>query len=274
MTPRVTVLTATYNWSSVLPYSIGSALAQTFADFELLVLGDGCTDDSAEVVRGIGDPRVQWIELPRHGHQSGPNNEGIRRARGEYIAYLGHDDLWLPHHLEVLVAALDAGADFAHAAMAIVLADGTAHHAATLAPTGCAHRRAMIDVIGGWNEYRTLTVMPEEDLWNRARAAGMRFTFVPRLTSIKLPAAWRRHVYRERPSHEQAAWQQRIRSEPDLEMKLLVSMAMRRDPPPTIPQRIARVLLHPRLLPGILWRRLQPRGALVQTMKRYKGVSD
>jgi glycosyltransferase involved in cell wall biosynthesis len=114
MPPRVTVIIPTYNWSSVLPYSIGSVLAQTFTDFELLVVGDGCTDDSAAVVGAIEDPRVRWIDLqPGTGHQSGPNNEGLRQGRGELIAYLGHDDLWFRHHLSAAVAALDAGGDLA-----------------------------------------------------------------------------------------------------------------------------------------------------------------
>lgn len=86
-TPRVTVIIPTYNWSSVLPYSIGSVLRQGFGDFELLVIGDGCTDDSGDVVGGIADPRVRWINRPVNaGHQLAPNNEGIRRARGGVIA--------------------------------------------------------------------------------------------------------------------------------------------------------------------------------------------
>src|SRR3954452_8082281 len=106
--PRVTVIIATYNWSAVLPYSIGSVLRQTFRDFELLVVGDGCTDDSEQVVTSIDDPRVRWINLPRNTrHQSGPNNEGLCHARGELIAYLGHDDLWLPHHLKSHVKMYD-----------------------------------------------------------------------------------------------------------------------------------------------------------------------
>jgi glycosyltransferase involved in cell wall biosynthesis len=106
--PRVTVIIPTYNWSTVLSYAIRSVLRQTFTDFELLVIGDGCTDDSEQVVSAIDDPRVQWINLPVNSrHQSTPNNEGLKRASGEYIAYLGHDDLWLPHHLGVTVAALD-----------------------------------------------------------------------------------------------------------------------------------------------------------------------
>src|ERR1019366_8758170 len=103
------------NWSSVLPYSIGSVLRQRFTDFELLVIGDGCTDDSQQVVTAIADPRRRWINLPvNHGHQSAANKEGLRQARGSIIASLGHDDLWLPHHLEVMVSAIDGGADAAH----------------------------------------------------------------------------------------------------------------------------------------------------------------
>src|SRR3954469_5228985 len=106
--PRVTVIIATYNWSNVLPYSIGSVLRQTFTDFELLVVGDGCTDDSEQVVASIDDPRVRWINLSANTrHQSGPNNEGLRQARGMLIAYLGHDDLWLPHHLEAHIKAIE-----------------------------------------------------------------------------------------------------------------------------------------------------------------------
>ncbi|HEV7243193.1 MAG TPA: glycosyltransferase family A protein [Thermoanaerobaculia bacterium] len=272
MSPRVTVLMATYNWSSVLPYSIASALGQSFTDFELLVIGDGCTDDSEQVVRGIEDPRVQWINIPRHGHQSGPNNEGIRRARGEFIAYLGHDDLWLPHHLAVLVEALDAGADVAHTTVALVGPDGQ-RHAGTLLPSSTAHRRSMIDVIGVWRDYRELKTFPEMDLWQRAREAGMRFTLVPRLTGIKIVASARRGIYQERPAHEQAAWLARIRSEPDLEMTELVSMALREASPPTIPQRLFRLMVQPWRLPGVVWRRIRPqKGALVRQFQRYKGV--
>lgn len=73
--PRATVIMATYNWSTVLPYSIGSVINQTFTDWELLVVGDACTDDSGDVVANVGDPRVRWINLKTPtGHQSGPNH--------------------------------------------------------------------------------------------------------------------------------------------------------------------------------------------------------
>jgi glycosyltransferase involved in cell wall biosynthesis len=55
--PRVTVIIPTHNWSTVLPYAINSVLAQTMPDFELIVVGDACTDDSEQVVAAIKDPR-------------------------------------------------------------------------------------------------------------------------------------------------------------------------------------------------------------------------
>ena len=126
MKPQVTVILPTYNWSSVLRHAIASVLRQTFTDFELLVIGDGCTDDSAQVAAESGDPRVRWIGLPENsGHQSGPNNDGTREARGEIIAYHGHDDLWLPHHLAVMVEALQSsGADLAHSLCLMVPHEG------------------------------------------------------------------------------------------------------------------------------------------------------
>ncbi len=237
--PRVTVIIPTYNWSSVLPYSVGSALRQTFNDFELLVVGDGCTDDSEAVVEAVGDERVRWVNLPANtGHQSGPNNEGLRQARGEFIAYLGHDDLWLPHHLSCVVAALEAGADLAFGITEQIVPGGAPGEVSRtpaparlkyvpgewMPPTGVAHRRSVTDGVGGWGDYRTLAIDPEADLWLRAYEQGYKFVFVPRLTALKFTASKRPGVYRETPHHEQAEWFERIVNEPALEASELVGL--------------------------------------------------
>jgi glycosyltransferase involved in cell wall biosynthesis len=224
--PRVSIIMATYNYSQVLPCSIGSVLLQTLPDFELLVVGDGCTDDSAAVVGAIGDERVRWIGLDRNaGHQSAPNNEGLRQARGEIIAYLGHDDLWFPDHLASLVAAIDRGADVAWSATRLVSPDPVDDPiyllpayspGAWIPPSSLAHRRSVTERIGGWSDYRGLAEDPESDLWRRAHTAGFRFASVPWMTLVKFPASRRRNVYRDRPHHEQIAWLNRIAAEPDL----------------------------------------------------------
>jgi glycosyltransferase involved in cell wall biosynthesis len=249
MDPAVTIIIPTYNWSSVLPYSIGSALRQTFTDFELLVIGDGCTDDSEAVVRRVADPRVKWINLPTNtGHQSEPNNEGLRRSRGQYIAYLGHDDLWLPHHLSFLVSVLERGADLAYG-MSLWLTLGPDGYDRSprplyekyepgmwIPPTNVVHRRCVTDHLGGWRHYRELDTDPDGELWERAYTANYRFAYVQRLTAIKFPALSRRDVYKMRPCHEQAAWSQRIQNEDDFEIveliRTVLAMAERARPKP------------------------------------------
>jgi GT2 family glycosyltransferase len=84
--PLISIIMATYNRSNILAYTIQSVLWSTYKDWELLVVGDSCTDDTEEVVASFEDPRVSFINLERNfGEQSGPNNEGFRRARGRYI---------------------------------------------------------------------------------------------------------------------------------------------------------------------------------------------
>ena len=275
MAPRVTIITATYNWSTVLPFSIGSVLEQTFTDFEHLVVGDGCTDDSERVVSEIRDPRVRWITLsPRWGHQSGPNNEGLRQARGEYIAYLGHDDLWFPHHLEGLVAALDAGADLAHAVTGVVFPDGRVGPL-TLVPSSVAHRRSLTDAIGPWRDHREIVMAPEFDLFARARAAGAKFAYVPRLSAIKIPATLRRDVYKQKPSHEQAHWLNRIRTEPNLEVTEMAKMLEPLTHGPSTKTRLMRLLVRPWRWPGVVWRRIfPPKGKGIRSTMRFRGVID
>jgi Glycosyl transferase family 2 len=81
-TPTVTVIIQTFNRSNILPHAIGSVLWQTYGDWELLVIGDGCTDDSAAVVARFTNPRIRFINrAERVGGQSGPNDEGARTAR-------------------------------------------------------------------------------------------------------------------------------------------------------------------------------------------------
>jgi glycosyltransferase involved in cell wall biosynthesis len=234
VTPRVTVVIATYNWATVLPYAIGSVLDQTFTDFELLVAGDHCTDESAAVVGEIAasDARVSWHDLERNtGHQSGPNNAAIARARGDVVAYLGHDDLWLPRHLELLVGTIDRGAPLAHATALLVRPDGSARQWPVrgwswspdewLPPTSVVHTRALAETTGGWRHpAQTGSRDPETDLWARMASAARPPVWLPTLTSVKFPAALRRDVYRDRPCDEQAAWLARIRATEDPETAL------------------------------------------------------
>lgn len=228
--PRISVITATYNWSAVLRYAIESVLAQTFPDFEMLVVGDGCTDDSGDVVASFNDRRLHWHNLSENsGHQSAPNNAGLARARGEFVAYLGHDDLWTPHHLAELAAALEqSSADVAYSWTVLVFPppsplrvisglnpSGKFEPGLSVPPSSLMHRRDLFATIGEWKDYRAIRVDPETDLLERAFAAGKKFVAVPSLSVFKFNSAFRPNSYVEKPSHEQAAYSQRMRAEPD-----------------------------------------------------------
>jgi glycosyltransferase involved in cell wall biosynthesis len=106
--PRVTVIIYTSDNAAVLRYAIESVLWQSFKNFEVWVVGNCCSDYSEDVVNSFGDQRLFWFDIPfKTDKEVRLILEGVRRARGEYIAYLNENDIWLPNHLEVLVDSIE-----------------------------------------------------------------------------------------------------------------------------------------------------------------------
>ena len=102
---QVSVIIPAYNQGHYLAEAIQSVLKQTFRDFEILVIDDGSTDNTAEITQGFSDQRVVYYYQPNKG-LSAARNTGLRHARGEFISYLDSDDLFLPKKLEFLITAL------------------------------------------------------------------------------------------------------------------------------------------------------------------------
>lgn len=107
--PKVSVVTATYNAERFIEVTLASALAQTFRDFEVVVIDDGSRDGTASVIRRIiaSDSRVRLIEQ-ENGGIAAARNRGVRESRGAMIAFLDHDDLWHADKLALQIALLDA----------------------------------------------------------------------------------------------------------------------------------------------------------------------
>ena len=95
----ISVLIPVYNSRKTIRETIDSVLGQTFPDFELLLMDDGSTDDSAEIIQSYTDSRIRYIPCGHHFVET--FNRGIDTAQGKYIALLDHDDLMLPHRLKV-----------------------------------------------------------------------------------------------------------------------------------------------------------------------------
>ena len=104
MSPDISVIIPTWNSAATLETAILSALNQTHVPLEVLVCDDGSSDDSADRVKVIKDPRVRWISGNRGGRPAIPRNRGIKESKGEWLAFLDSDDEWLPQKLEKQLA--------------------------------------------------------------------------------------------------------------------------------------------------------------------------
>jgi glycosyltransferase involved in cell wall biosynthesis len=216
--PFFTIVVATFNRGRHIIPTIEAALDQTFTDFELLVVGDGVTDDTlSQVPRG--DPRLRVIELPtlNSGSQSRPNNAGLATARGRYVAYLGHDDIWMPDHLAALAQIfMNTKCDVAVSGCAYHGPPGTdllivtglfknskAARRHFFPPSSFAHRLSLAFKIGGWHAPETIRAPVDSDFLLRSVDAGANFVSTGRVTVHKFAAGHRYLSYLDQSSSEQ-----------------------------------------------------------------------
>ena len=113
MTADVSVIIPVYNRAAMIGRAIASLQAQTLDNFEIIVVDDGSTDGSADVVRSIADPRVRLVAHPRNLGIPSARNSGLAEASGSYIAWLDSDDVARPERLAVQLAFLEANPSIA-----------------------------------------------------------------------------------------------------------------------------------------------------------------
>lgn len=107
--PSVSVIVTTYNRANYIKEAIDSVLSQTFRDWELIVVDDGSTDGTSEILHTFSelDKRICWMRQPNAG-SAASRNAALARARGNYISFLDDDDRWLPEKLETQVAFMES----------------------------------------------------------------------------------------------------------------------------------------------------------------------
>ena len=122
--PRITVVLITHNGAGLIEQALHTVLDQTLASLEVVVVDDGSTDDTADRARAVGaaDPRVRGVSQA-NGGPARARNRGIREARGEYVAFLDHDDRWSRRKLEAQADLLDRRPDAAVASCYSALVD-------------------------------------------------------------------------------------------------------------------------------------------------------
>ena len=109
---KVTTIIPAYNCERYIKEAIKSVLSQSYGDIELIVVDDNSTDKTGEIIRSFG-PRIKCIHNPTNGGPSIARNLGIKQASGEYIAFLDHDDIWMPDKIEKQIEIFNKKKDVA-----------------------------------------------------------------------------------------------------------------------------------------------------------------
>jgi glycosyltransferase involved in cell wall biosynthesis len=104
--PLVSVVIPAFNRADLIGRAIDSVLQQTYAEFEITVVDDASTDNTAAVVGAIQDPRVRYLSSERNAGASAARNMGIHAASGDFVAFLDSDDVWMPNKLELQLSAI------------------------------------------------------------------------------------------------------------------------------------------------------------------------
>lgn len=288
----MSVVMATYNRSNIIGYSIESLRRNSWIDWELIVVGDACTDDTAAVVASFNDPRFRFVNLPvNHGEQSGPNNQGVKLARGRFIAFLNHDDLWFPGHLASALAALETtGADLVfgigvaiqHGGQGPVL-NGAGESDDRYTPlyavpaTLWVMRRELAAAVGPWRPAQEIRSVPSMDWLHRAWKSGAALRASDHLAAVIIPSGSRRGSYSERQSAEHACYFRRL-YEPDFNAFVAACAREQAERKARIVSRIKLTGRKALLALGVLppmpryllnnWRR----GAFLRRLRRVRGL--
>ena len=109
--PKFSVVIPTYNRAKALHKTLSSVLAQTFVDFEVIVVDDGSTDNTRAVVEDLNDQRVNYLRIENSGGPATPRNIGMQVATAEWISFLDSDDLWYPEKLETISRSITENSD-------------------------------------------------------------------------------------------------------------------------------------------------------------------
>lgn len=192
--PRVSVVIPTYNHAAFIGTALSSVRAQSFADWEVLIINNHSTDDTARIIDEFRDARIRRIDFANQGVIGASRNVGIREACGEFVAFLDSDDQWLPDKLMRTLARMEQGADLVchaeqwtgagieravrYGPIARASYDQLLFAGNCLSTSATTVRTAALRACGGFRESATFVTAEDYDLWLRLARDGVRFDFI------------------------------------------------------------------------------------------------
>jgi len=249
--PKISIIVSTYNASHLLAYAIRSVLRSDFTDWEMIVVGDHCTDDTEHRVADFADPRIRFTNLSENsGQQAKPSNVGLAQARGDYICYLNQDDMYFPWHLGAMVRLLEAtSADIACAGHAVVesagIHDGIAEIVAAPGPATTRNRYSPLrwylastwfmraDAardVGPWKMEEDIYVAPSQEWMFRAWTMGKRIVCPDEISVLLILSGARKGSYKRRDVSEHRIIYEKLISSDDAAGELARALSQRRVP--------------------------------------------
>lgn len=185
--PLVSVVVPTVNRMELLRETVASILAQTLPSLELIVVSDGGTDATAEMLSEFMDPRIRFFQQPAAGRPAVPRNFGIRHARGRFVAFCDDDDLWMPEKLSRQVALMERRPEvgLCYTGVMVLEGDKSIQFRRRRETDGDLHsllignhvvnsstllRREVFDRVGMLNENPLLKAVEDYEMWLRVAA--------------------------------------------------------------------------------------------------------
>ena len=163
--PVVSIIIPTYNQCALLEKALQSVLAQTYTNFEVIIINNYSEDKTIEVVESFDDPRISLIHFKNHGSIAAARNLGINKSKGKYIALLDSDDLWLPNKIDVCLEHLEEGYDLVcHAQIFMDERVGT-QKVVTYGPSSTTQYH---NLLFGNNTISTSTVLMTKEIFEKA----------------------------------------------------------------------------------------------------------
>lgn len=196
--PYVSVVIPTYNHAQLLKKALASVLAQTFKDWEAIVINNFSTDDTIQVVNSFADQRIKILNFRNHGVIAASRNHGLKEANGEFIAFLDSDDIWYPSKLQKCVEQASLGNQFICHGELWINSDQTRRPVMYGPATNSTYKRLLykgncistsatfiakplIDSVQGFDENSKIITTEDYDLWLRLSAKNPRTIFIPEL---------------------------------------------------------------------------------------------
>ncbi|MEO5974660.1 MAG: glycosyltransferase [Ilumatobacteraceae bacterium] len=194
--PLVSIVIPTFNHASFLRDAINSIRAQTYRNWQAIVVNNFSTDNTVDIITGYNDPRIRLINFHNGGIIAASRNHGIQHSTGEFVAFLDSDDLWYSQKLAACVPVLRSGIDLvchgelwvAESARPRKVMYGPRSHATyrnllyrgnCISTSATVVRRSILDQLHGFRERYDFVTAEDYDLWLRIAHLTQRIEFIP-----------------------------------------------------------------------------------------------